>query len=92
MWLSGLEEVEVVVTFRVWHETTDQSGVVALVVLREEVESVKAGSAVYLRKSKLFFRSTKQAALDHIEARASSARAQPAATPAAADLPDGGDC
>ena len=73
-------------------ETGEPFDQFSLSVQREEVESVKAGSAVYLRKSKLFFRSTKQAALDHIEARASSARAQPAATPAAADLPDGGDC
>ena len=71
-------------------ETGEPFDQFSLSVQREEVES--AGSAVYLRKSKLFFRSTKQAALDHIEARASSARAQPAATPAAADLPDGGDC
>tara|TARA_B110001469_G_C9504472_1_gene251734 strand:- start:36 stop:257 length:222 start_codon:yes stop_codon:yes gene_type:complete len=54
----------------------------SLSVQREEVESVKAGSAVYVRKSKLFFLSTKQEALDHIE-RAST---QPAATPTAADL------
>ena len=73
-------------------ETGEPFDQFSLSVQREEVESVKAGSAVYLRKSKLFFRSTKQAALDHIEARASSARAQPAATPAAADLPGGGDC
>ena len=73
-------------------ETGEPFDQFSLSVQREELESVKAGSAVYLRKSKLFFRSTKQAALDHIEARASSARAQPAATPAAADLPGGGDC
>ena len=74
-------------------ETGEPFDQFSLSVQREEVESVKAGSAVYLRKSKLFFRSTKQAALDHIEARASSAHAQPAATPAAADLPErGGDC
>ena len=54
----------------------------SLSVQREEVESVKAGSAVYVRKSKLFFLSTKQEALDHIE----RASAQPAATPTAADL------
>ena len=72
-------------------ETGEPFDQFSLSVQREEVESVKAGSAVYLRKSKLFFRSTKQAALDHIDARASSARAQPAATPAAADLPEG-DC
>ena len=53
----------------------------SLSVQREEVESVKAGSAVFLRKSKLFFLSSKQEALDHIE----RASAQPAATPAAAD-------
>ena len=54
----------------------------SLSVQREEVESVKAGSAVYVRKSKLFFLSTKQEALDHIE----RANTQPAATPTAADL------
>ena len=73
-------------------ETGEPFDQFSLSVQREEVESGKAGLAVYLRKSKLFFRSTKQAALDHIEARASSARAQPAATPTAADLPGGGDC
>jgi hypothetical protein len=68
-------------------ETGEPFDQFSLSVQREEVESVKAGSAVYLRKSKLFFRSSKQAALDHI------AHAQPAATPAAADLPErGGDC
>ena len=77
-------------------ETGEPFDQFSLSVQREEVESVKAGSAVYLRKSKLFFRSSKQAALDHIDhqaERASSAHAQPAATPAAADLPEcGGDC
>ena len=53
----------------------------SLSVQREEVESVKAGSKVFLRKSKLFFLSYKQEALDHIE----RASAQPAATPTAAD-------
>ena len=56
----------------------------SLSVQREEVESVKVGAAVYVRKSKLFFLSTKQEALDHIE----RAGAQPAATPTAADLPE----
>lgn len=56
----------------------------SLSVQREEVESVKAGAAVYVRKSKLFFLSSKQEALDHIE----RAGAQPAATPTATDLPE----
>ena len=45
-------------------ETGEPFDQFSLSVQREELESVKAGSAVYLRKSKLFFRSTKQAALD----------------------------
>ena len=55
----------------------------SLSVQHEEVTSVKTGKAVYLRKSKLFFLSSKQEALDHIE-RAM----QPSATPPATALPE----
>jgi len=39
----------------------------SLSVQHEEVSSVKPGAAVYVRKSKLFFRTSKQEALEHID-------------------------
>ena len=41
----------------------------ALSVQREELESLKEGRAVYVRKSKIFFKSTKQDALQRCDAK-----------------------